>query len=126
MADFATIADLEDRLGRDLADESEQRKAAAHLTDASVIIRGRFPALPDPPPAIVLTVCCAMVLRVLTNPEGKREESIDDYRYVIDSSRSTGEIYLSDTEAEEIEDALKPPNPRSTAFSIVPGAPAVP
>lgn len=57
-----------------------------------------------------------MVLRVLRNPDGKREEAVDDYRYVIDSSRSTGEVYLSVSEAAEIAAALRPR--RGSAFSI--------
>jgi hypothetical protein len=45
--------------------------------------------------ALVVQVQCAMVLRVLTNPDGKLEEHGDDYSYRIDSARSTGALYLS-------------------------------
>lgn len=113
---LATLADLEDRLGRDLTDE-ETRRATAWLEDATALILNRFPQYESAPTAISKKVCCAMVLRVLNNPDGKRQESIDDYSYTIDSSRSRGEVYLSQDE----EDELRPP--KKTAFSIVPSAP---
>jgi hypothetical protein len=81
-------------------------------------MRERLPALEIVTPATAVAVCCAMVLRVLLNPEGKRSEAIDDYSYTIDSSRSTGELYMTDNELA----MLRPP--RTTSFSIVPGAPA--
>lgn len=113
---LATLADLADRLGRDLTAE-EERRATAWLADASALILKPFPQYESAPTDISTKVCCAMVLRVLTNPDGKRQESIDDYSYTVDSSRSRGEVYLSDDE----EDELRPP--KKTAFSIVPGAP---
>ena len=119
MADFATIDDLRGRLlGRDLTADEEE-KAPALLADASAIMRGRFPSLDITTPPTVVGVCCAMVLRVLENPLGKRSETIDDYSYTIDSARSAGELYLSDSEAQQLR-----PAPR-TAFSITPSAPAV-
>jgi hypothetical protein len=39
-----------------------------------------------------------MVLRVLSNPDGKLEEEGDDYRYRLDAARSTGALYVSDAE----------------------------
>lgn len=113
---LATLADLEDRLGRDLTAE-EERRATAWLADAEALILKPFPQYATAPTAISKKVCCAMVLRVLNNPDGKRQESLDDYSYTIDSSRSRGEVYLSDDEKEE----LRPP--KKVAFSIVPGAP---
>lgn len=112
---LATIMDLEDRLGRDLTG-TEARQATAWLTDASALILRRFPQYATVPTDISTKVCCSMVLRKLDNPNGKRQESLDDYSYTIDSSRSRGEVYLSDEEAEE----LSPP--KSGAFSIVPGS----
>ncbi|MER6531160.1 hypothetical protein [Streptomyces sp. NPDC001508] len=112
---LATLDDLADRLGRDLTD-SEKRRATAWLEDATALILKRFPQYETAPGAVSKKVCCAMVLRALTNPDGKRQESIDDYSYTIDSSRSRGEIYLSDEEADELRPA------GSGAFSIVLGA----
>lgn len=112
---LATLTDLGDRLGRDLT-SSEARQATAWLADAEALILKRFPQYATTPTDISKKVCCAMVLRKLDNPNGKRQESLDDYSYTIDSSRSRGEVYLSDEEAEE----LRPQT--SGAFSIVPGS----
>lgn len=119
MTDFATVDDVNSRLlGRDLTDE-ERAKVPFLLADASAIMREAVPGLdlPPGPPATAVAVCCAMVLRVIQNPEGKRSEQIDDYSYTIDSARSAGQLYLT----EEERAMLRPP--RSSAFTIVPGAP---
>jgi hypothetical protein len=119
VADFATVEDLRGRLlGRDLTAD-EETKAPALLADASAIMRARFPSLDTSTPPTAVGVCCAMVLRVLKNPDGKRSETIDDYSYTIDSARSAGELYLTEQEAAQLR-----PAPR-TAFSITPLAPAV-
>jgi len=111
---LATLTDLADRMGRDLT-SSEARQATAWLDDATALILKRFPQY-STPTDVSKKVCCSMVLRVLKNPDGRRQESIDDFSYTIDSSRSRGEIYLSDEEAEELRPA------QGGAFSIVPGA----
>jgi hypothetical protein len=113
--DLATLTDLADRLGRDLT-ATETRQATAWLHDATALILRRFPQYEATPTLISTKVCCAMVLRKLENPSGKRQESLDDYSYTIDSSRSRGEVYLSDEEAEELRPSM------GGAFSIVPGA----
>jgi hypothetical protein len=48
--------------------------------------------------ALVVQVQCAMVLRVLANPDGVLEESGDDYTRRLDASISTGSLYLTDAE----------------------------
>ncbi|MEU5091717.1 hypothetical protein [Streptomyces sp. NPDC021356] len=111
---LATLTDLADRLGRDLT-AAEERRAAAWLKDATALIVKRFPQYATAPTDVSTKVCCSMVLRVLSNPDGKRQESIDDYSYTVDSSRSTGELYLSEAEAAE----LRPWT--GGAFSIVLG-----
>ncbi|MFB7739574.1 Gp19/Gp15/Gp42 family protein [Streptomyces sp. NPDC056112] len=111
---LATLEDLADRLGRDLT-AVETRQATSLLEDASALIVERFPRYATTPTQTSKKVCCAMVLRVLRNPEGKRQESIDDYSYTIDSSRSAGELYLTDNEAAELQPS------RTGAFSIVLG-----
>ena len=110
---LATTADLADRLGRDLT-TSETRQATAWLDDATGIILDRFPQYATAPTPVATGVCCAMVLRVLQNPAGKRSETIDDYSYTIDSARSAGELYLTSAEL----DTLRPI--RTSAFSITP------
>lgn len=48
--------------------------------------------------SLLVQIECAMVLRVLNNPDGKLEEQGDDYRYRLDQAVSTGALYLSDAE----------------------------
>lgn len=122
MADFATVDDVNARLlGRDLT-TAEQAKVPNLLADASAIMRREVPGLDDPaPPETAVGVCCAMVLRVVTNPEGKRQQSIDDYSYTTDSARSTGLLYLSVDERELLQPKT---SAASCAFSITPAAPA--
>lgn len=119
MADLATLTDLANRLGRDLT-ESETRRGAALLTDATAIILDRFPQYATVPAPASTAVCAAMVVRALRNPGGLRSEQIDDYSYTIDSALSTGELYLTENEI----DTLTPI--RTSAFSIVPMAPWCP
>lgn len=52
----------------------------------------------DPINQLVIQVQCAMVLRVLANPDGVLEESGDDYTRRLDASVSTGALYLTDAE----------------------------
>ncbi|MFD6421038.1 hypothetical protein [Streptomyces sp. NPDC060198] len=114
---LATPEDLADRLGRDLT-PTEERQAPVLIGDATAVILDRFPRYGTAPTVVSTKVACAMVLRVLRNPDGKRQETIDDYSYTIDSSRSSGEIYLTPSEIEE----LRPAHSGGGAFSIVPGA----
>jgi hypothetical protein len=116
---LATLADLADRLGRDLT-TVEARQGGALLTDATAIILDLFPQYATAPTAASTAVCAAMVLRVVRNPNGLRSEAVDDYSYTIDSARSAGELYMTDNEI----DTLTPI--RTSAFSIVPLAPPWP
>lgn len=54
--------------------------------------------------SLVVQTLCAMVLRVLSNPEGKLEERQDDYQYRLDAARSTGELYLSESELARLSE----------------------
>lgn len=108
MVNPATYSDLEARW-RPLSAE-EQSVANALLEDAWQILLARVTALsarlgvvapatsPALDPALVVAVECAMVLRVLRNPDGKRQESIDDYSWTRDNSVSAGTLYVSDEE----------------------------
>lgn len=113
---LATLTDVADRLGRDLTD-SETRQATALLADATALIVDRFPAQGVTPTSSAAAVCAAMVVRVLRNPDARRTEQLDDYSFTVDSAVSSGQLYISAAEAE----LLRPP--RTSAFTIVPGAP---
>ena len=43
-----------------------------------------------------------MVLRVLRNPNGVRQESIDDYTWIRDNAVSAGLLYVADDEVENL------------------------
>lgn len=121
----ATASDLQARSLRTLSAQ-ELSVGATLLGDAWNIILARVPSVADRLDALpadlafkalVVQVECAMVLRVLSNPDGKLEESVDDYSYRIDAALSTGALYLSDAEEDVlgIGDGLS-----SDAFTIKP------
>ena len=108
----ATGADLQARSFRPLsADESAVGETL--LGDAWAIVLSAKPSVADrldrTPPnmvfrSLVVQTLCAMVLRVLSNPDGKLSESQDDYSYRLDSAVSTGALYLSDAELARLSD----------------------
>lgn len=129
MATNPAIAnDLAARSLRPLSDV-ELAWGATKLDDAWNIILAKLPSVgarldgfpPAPFVSLVIQVECAMVLRVLGNPEGKLQETIDDYSYRLDQSVSTGALYLSDAEAA----LLTTSGGSENAFTIRPaGVPA--
>lgn len=63
---------------------------------------------------LLRVVECAMVLRVMRNPEGKRQESIDDYSWTRDNAVSSGLLYVSDDELA----LLRAPYTKTTRGSV--------
>lgn len=104
MPALATADDVRDRLGRALTD-SEAVSAGAYLSQASALVRHRFPTVDaritagDLSAELVAGVVADAVVRVLRNPEGKVSEGVDDYSYRRSDATATGSLYLS---AEEI------------------------
>lgn len=104
MSNPVTVGDIEARF-RPLT-AAEQIVAQSLLDDAWAILMARdatidtrlsaTPATLDA--ALVRAVESAMVLRVLRNPDGKRQESIDDYSWTLDTAISSGMLYVSDDE----------------------------
>lgn len=102
----ASATDLQNRSLRTLT-EREASVGATLLDDAFNMIVAAKPSVADRldalPQDLVFTalvrqIVCAMVLRVLNNPDGKLEEQGDDYRYRLDAAVSTGALYVSDAE----------------------------
>lgn len=102
----ATSTDLVNRSLRTLSSQ-EQNVGDVLLGDAWNIILSQVPSVADRLDvlpldvvfqSLVVQVECAMVLRVLNNPDGKLEEAVDDYRYRLDQAVSSGALYLSDAE----------------------------
>jgi len=104
MAGPATINDLKDRSFRPLTDQ-EQAVGATLLEDAWNLIQSSAPSAAERIStditymAIVKQVQCAMVLRVVNNPEGLLSEQVDDYQYRRDAAVSAGVLYLSPEES---------------------------
>lgn len=70
---------------------------------------------------LVVQVQVAMVLRVLKNPDGVLEQSIDDYRRRLDAAVSSGALYLSAAERDLLLSAAGSPS-QSAGFTIRPWA----
>lgn len=109
MPNPATTSDIVDRF-RPLT-AAETNNAQAYLEDAWALVTGRLPSLEanmtagSVTVANVVRVISAMVIRVLRNPDGKSEESIDDYRYRRDSLVSSGILAVTDDELADLTPA---------------------
>jgi hypothetical protein len=119
MANPVTVADIEDRWRPLTAQETTN--AEAYLTDAWWLLLGKLPDLETHvadglvSQGNVTRVVVAMVLRIMKNPDGKLEESIDDYRYRRDSLVSAGELLVT---LEELA-ALTPSGQRHNSVRLI-------
>lgn len=102
MPNPATIADVAARW-RPLR-PAETGVAQTLLNDAWVLLQRHDPTIPTRlgtvPPTLdaqlVVMVLCAMVLRVLKNPDGKTQESIEGtYSYTRNDAGSSGELLVT-------------------------------
>ena len=101
----ATIEDLEALLMRPLT-ESEVETAQILLNHAMLIIRNRIPDLDERledgriDQEVLDMVQANMVVRVLKNPDGYRQESAGDYSYTIAANVPVGGgLFLTPQEA---------------------------
>ena len=106
MANPATVADIAARWRPLTAQETIN--ANAYLTDAWALLLSRRPSLEADitagtvTAANVVRVVCAMVLRILKNPEGIVEYAIDDYRARRDALLSAGLLMVTGDELADI------------------------
>jgi hypothetical protein len=111
MANPAFTADVEARW-RTLSDQ-ETLNAEVFLEDAWVMLKRRMAllevadfedSLDDDADlkADVVRILATAVLRVLKNPDGKRQESIDDYTWTLDQAVSAGLLYFTDDELDSL------------------------
>jgi hypothetical protein len=109
MANPATVTDLEARW-RPLSD-LETTNAQAYLDDAWALLTSRRPALDgDVTAGTVSTtnavrVVCAMVLRVLKNPDGYSSESVDDWTGRRDELVASGVLHVTPDELADLTPA---------------------
>lgn len=109
---IAGIERLESSFERPLVESTElkERSAATQwLDDAYGIICEEIPgvasrvALPPTDPAALSTdrvarVMVAMVIRVLRNPDARRQLGEDTFQETIDAAVSTGQLYITEAE----------------------------
>ena len=109
MADLATVTDVETRWRTLTADETAVVEVL--LGDASGIIRVEVPTVDARitdgtlDADTVAGVVVQMVLRVMRNPDGKVQESIDDYAYRRADAVADGALYLRDYERRLLQPA---------------------
>ena len=119
MTNPAATTDLEARW-RPLSPQ-ETTNGQTFLDDAWLMLRRKFTTLEadvaaDPDlSAEVVRVMATAVLRVMKNPDGKRQESIDDYAWTNDQSVSAGLLYFTDDELDAISGV---PAARGPVFSV--------
>lgn len=101
---FATLTDVQARLGRPITDAAEVAQVNAWIADTEVLIRARVPDIDEriaagtPPAATVTMVVSNVVIRKLQNPDGKVQEGLDDYNYRLNENARRGELFLTDDE----------------------------
>lgn len=100
---YATVQDVEDRLGRPL-DAGETTIVQTRLNDVELIIRNRIPDL-DRKVAegslaleLVVMVEAEAVLRLVRNPEGYTAETDGNYSYQINARVASGAIDILPSE----------------------------
>lgn len=107
MSNPATTSDIEARFYRPLT-ERESVIAPQLLDDAWTVLTSRRPTLDADmaagtvSQANVVRVLVAMVSRVLSNPEGKFLESIDDYSYRRHEVFSSGLLIVTPEELMDV------------------------
>lgn len=104
--------------------DNEKVNAEAWIADSWEILTSRRPSLSDDMDAstvsdnAVIRVISAMVIRRLQNPEGKSEESIDDYSYKRDPSTASGDLYVKNSEIDVVTPAVTGPR-RTNSVRLV-------
>lgn len=121
MTNPAHIEDLASRW-RPLSDQ-EQTNGETFLDDAWRMLKRRIATLETDMTADtsgvltaeVVRVLATAVLRVMKNPDGKRQETIDDYSWTRDQAVSAGLLYFTD---EDLNDLIVDDSGPSGAFSF--------
>lgn len=101
---YATVSDVQVRLGRPITASGEVGQVTAWLTDVEALIRVRIPDLDQRvllgqiAQSIVSMVEAQAVVRKVKNPDGKQNERIDDYSYGLTTDSARGDLFLTDDE----------------------------
>ncbi|GGU45905.1 Gp19/Gp15/Gp42 family protein [Lentzea flava] len=96
---YATVDDVEDRLGREL-DDQEARIVNTRLNDAELLIRSRIPDLDARITSGRLDVMTVRmieaeaVLRLVRNPSGFASETDGSYSYTLSEQVASGRLEI--------------------------------
>lgn len=99
MVDLASLDDVENRYGP--LSEAESVHAATLITQASAMVRAQVPTVDDRllsgalSSALTTGAVADAVVRVLDNPRGKSQESIDDFAFRRSDAVASGRLYIA-------------------------------
>lgn len=92
---YATVFDVATTLGRPITDPDEQNQITNWISKTERIISARLGDLDALDRQILADVISEVVARRSRNPDGKRNERIDDYSYTLDAAASAVELTLT-------------------------------
>lgn len=92
---YATVIDVATTLGRPITDPDEQAQILNWISKTERIISARLGNLDNLDRQILADVISEVVARRARNPDGKRNERIDDYSYTLDAAASAVELTLT-------------------------------
>lgn len=92
---YATVIDVATTLGRPITDPDEQAQILNWIAKTERIISARLGNLDNLDRQILADVISEVVARRARNPDGKRNERIDDYSYTLDAAASSVELTLT-------------------------------
>lgn len=92
---YATVIDVATTLGRPITDQDEQAQIVNWISKTERIISARLGNLDNLDRQILADVISEVVARRARNPDGKRNERIDDYSYTLDAAASAVELTLT-------------------------------
>lgn len=92
---YATVIDVATTLGRPITDPDEQNQITNWIAKTERIISARLGSLDNLDKQILADVISEVVARRARNPDGKRNERIDDYSYTLDAAASAVELTLT-------------------------------
>lgn len=92
---YATVLDVATTLGRPITDTDEQNQITNWISKTERIISARLGDLDALDRQILADVISEVVGRRARNPDGKRNERIDDYSYTLDAAASAVELTLT-------------------------------
>lgn len=92
---YVTVIDVATTLGRPITDPDEQNQITNWISKTERIISARLGSLDNLDRQILADVISEVVARRARNPDGKRNERIDDYSYTLDAAASAVELTLT-------------------------------